>query len=87
MKIWLAIAFLSLFAMVSPFVFEGQADFLDFTEAGGAMVVVGFLLAVTGFITAWFYRGLAKVEDEVRRTAESPSAILHGWTYSPEGLV
>ena len=84
MRIWLLVSLLSLFVMLAPFIFEGQADFLDFSEGGGAMVVIGFLLAVTGFITAWFYRGLAKVEDEVRRTAGTPSSILHGWTYSPE---
>jgi len=84
LRIWLLIAFLALFAMLAPFLFEGRAEFLEFDELGGAMMVLGLLLSITGFITAGFYRGLARTEDRLHAAAADPSRNSHRFTYAPE---
>jgi hypothetical protein len=73
-RIWILVAFLSLFAMFSPFIFEGQAEFLEIDRFGGALMLLGMLLAITGFVASGFYRGLARLEDRLQRTrpAEGP---------------
>ena len=84
MRAWLAVSIVAAFVMLAPFLFEGQAEFLDFSQLGGAMALVGFFVFLTGLITAGFYRTLARTEDKVRRAAENEPSVLHRWTYAED---
>ncbi len=73
--IWLGVGLAGGIAVILPFVTD-----IDMMDGGGAMIMGGLMLAITGPIVASLYWSRAKIFDELR---EEKNLLAH-WQYNQE---
>jgi hypothetical protein len=79
--VWLFVSIVSFIIMLLPFLFEDVKAFDFFEGVGGAMVMIGALLGLTGIITSVLYFRMGK--REARITGDAGGQLAR-WEYTDE---
>lgn len=72
-RVWFFIATGGIILMLFPFVAE---NLISFDDGGGALMVLGFLIFVTGLVSGFVYRNLGKAEQAI---LSDPGSVLASW--------